>query len=100
MINIIEIIGLIGAICFAISCIPQMIKCIREDNANGISYGTIWLWLIAEIAMLIYAFSKYDYVLLGNYIANFPIVIVIGWFKYKSKILRTSVETKNITLST
>lgn len=83
----IELIGMIGAICFALSGIPQAVKSIIDGHSNGISHGTIWLWLIGEFAMLSYAFGKYsnDLILIINYLANFFVVAVIAFYKYKPK---------------
>lgn len=83
----IELIGMVGVTCFALSGIPQAIKSIRDGHSNGISHGTIWLWLIGEFAMLDYAFVKYsnDMVLIINYLANFLVVAVIAFYKYKPK---------------
>jgi uncharacterized protein with PQ loop repeat len=81
----IELIGVIGSFCFAISGVPQMIKSIKDKHSNGIAHGTILLWLIGELSMLIYTFFKYfDFILMINYLANFLIVGVIAWYKYKT----------------
>lgn len=75
--------GTIGAICFALSGLPQAVKSWKEGHSNGIATLTIILWLIGEICMLAYAIYFYitDLVLIINYTVNFLLVSVI--FKYK-----------------
>lgn len=80
----IELIGLVGSICFSISGVPQLIKSFRDGHSNGMSHGTLWLWITGESAMLAYSYSKYpsDYILLGNYLFNLIIVGLIAKYKY------------------
>lgn len=79
-----KLIGLIGATAFALSGVPQAIRSFREGHSDGMSHGTIILWLSGEGAMLVYALGKYtsDYILICNYLANFLVVGVIAWYKY------------------
>ena len=88
--GLLEVVGLVGATCFALSGVPQKIKSIKDGHSDGMSHGTIWLWLIGEGAMLLYALIKYtfDFILIGNYLANFVVVAIIGLYKYKKCILK------------
>ena len=81
----IELLGLFGAVAFALSGVPQAIKSWREGHSHGVAHGTVLLWLLGEAAMLAYAVGKYtsDLILMGNYAANFVVVGVIAWFKYR-----------------
>lgn len=99
--HIVEIIGLIGATCFAISGVPQLIKSFREGHADGMSYGTIWLWLIGEGAMFTYALIKYtfDFILLGNYFFNFTIVAIIAFYKHFPKRSRMCLTNQSPKIS-
>lgn len=78
------LLGTVGAICFALSGLPQAIKSWREGHSNGIAYGTVWLWLLGEGMMLAYALHFYvnDWILITNYTANFLLVSIIFKFKY------------------
>lgn len=84
---VLEVIGLIGATAFALSGVPQAIKSVREGHSRGVAHGTVLLWLLGEGAMLAYASVKYpsDWVLISNYLANFLVVGVIAWFKYRPR---------------
>ena len=84
----IELLGLIGAVAFALSGVPQAIKSWREGHSRGVAHGTVLLWLLGEAAMLAYAVGKYrsDFILMGNYAANFLVVGVIAWFKYRPRV--------------
>jgi uncharacterized protein with PQ loop repeat len=80
----IEFIGLVGSVCFSISGVPQLVKSFKDGHSKGMSHGTLWLWIIGELAMLYYSYSKYpsDYILIGNYLFNLIIVSMIAKYKY------------------
>ena len=82
--SLFSIIGLIGAICFALSGLPQAIKSWKDGHSKGIAVGTVWLWLIGEAATLVYTNHKYphDYILLLNYLSNVILVGIIFRYKY------------------
>jgi uncharacterized protein with PQ loop repeat len=79
----IELIGWIAAVCFAICGLPQTIKCIREKNANGLSWGFLILWLLGEILMLTYVVIRLDTnaPMLFNYIGNLIMLGVMIYYK-------------------
>lgn len=81
--KIFSIIGIIGAICFALSGLPQAIKSYKDGHSKGIATATVWLWLVGEGATLLYTYYKYpnDYILLLNYLSNVILVGIV--FKYK-----------------
>lgn len=81
--EVFAIIGIIGAICFALSGLPQAIKSWRDGHSGGIATATVWLWLIGEGATLAYTYHKYpgDYILILNYLSNVILVGIV--FKYK-----------------
>ena len=83
----IEMIGVVGATAFALSGVPQAIKSYREGHSRGVAHGTVLLWLLGEGAMLVYAGIKYtsDFILIGNYLANFLVVGIIAWSKYRPR---------------
>jgi uncharacterized protein with PQ loop repeat len=74
--------GLVGAIAFAVSGIPQAIRSVRLGTSRGMSGLTILLWVTGEIAMLAYALLRYsdDMVLIGNYSASLLTVAIIAWY--------------------
>jgi uncharacterized protein with PQ loop repeat len=89
--RLISLVGIIGGICFSISGVPQMILSIQTGNSNGMSAGTIWLWLGGEASMTIFAIAstyvgdikkKAAVILLANYILCMATVGIIAWYKY------------------
>jgi len=78
------ILGALGAIFFALSGLPQAVRSYRDGHSNGVLHGTIWLWLLGEACMMAYASKRYpeDYVLIGNYILNLVMVLIITKYKY------------------
>lgn len=79
---IIEIIGWIYSICFIICGIPMLYQCYKQKNGIGISKLFLWLWLIGEITLMIYAYLKFgiDYPIHVN--AIFCTIIVLMIMKY------------------
>lgn len=71
----IQIIGYIGSIAYALSGIPQAILSIKNGHSRGVSRGFAMLSVIGSSLSLIYALPRGDYVLLLNFGAN---IIVWG----------------------
>ena len=78
-----KFLGIVGAICFAFSGVPQAIKSAKEGHSNGMSGLTVWFWTLGEGCMLLYGlyFYIHDLILILNYLSNFFFVSII--FKYK-----------------
>jgi uncharacterized protein with PQ loop repeat len=78
----VELIGWVGSICFAICALPQALQSYRQKNSNGISWGFLLLWLIGEILTLAYVtLTTVQLPLITNYVLNFLFLVVILWFK-------------------
>ncbi|MBR2922383.1 MAG: PQ-loop repeat-containing protein [Alphaproteobacteria bacterium] len=71
----IQIIGYIGSMAYALSGIPQAILSIKNGHSRGVSRGFAMLSVIGSSLSLIYALPRGDYVLLLNFGAN---IIVWG----------------------
>ena len=71
----IQIIGYIGSIAYALSGIPQAILSIKNGHSRGVSRGFAMLSVIGSSLSLIYALPRGDYVVLLNFGAN---IIVWG----------------------
>jgi hypothetical protein len=80
-VTVVEVVGFIGALAFALSGIPQAIQSIRLGTSRGMAGGTVALWMVGEVAMLAYVLAKYpsDLALVGNYSVNLLIVGAISW---------------------
>jgi len=78
-----EAFGWISALCFSLSPLPQVVKCIKEGHANGMSWGLILLWLLGELAAITYVFPKQDIPLLANYFLNLIWLSIILNYKIK-----------------
>ncbi len=81
-----DIIGWIGAFCFAICSIPQVVQCFKTGHANGLSGGTLALWFTGEVTTVIYLFGANlaSSQLLFNYGLNFIGLLIIGYFKCRT----------------
>ena len=77
----VEIIGWIGAILFAISCAPQAIKTYKSKQAKDLSMWMLQLWFWGEIFSLIYIMNNVtlQWPLITNYTFN---AIMVGYLIY------------------
>lgn len=82
----IELIGWLGNIIFAVSGIPQAIRCIDQGHAKGVSRGMILLSITGEILAIIYGIVKQlPNALLLNYIVNFISLLIILRYRFFPK---------------
>ena len=78
-----DLIGWLGAICFALCALPQAVACYKQGHAEGIDDKFLWLWVIGEVCMIIYTIFKVkDLPLLLNYIANLTCLVIIVRYRY------------------
>ncbi len=79
----IDIIGLIGSVCFAVCGIPAAMEAYKAKYCN---YNKIFLslWLTGELACIIYAIGISKPILLINYGGNLICLLVIIYYN-KSK---------------
>lgn len=77
-------IGWIGSICFAMCGIPQVLKCIRHGNADGLSSFFLFLWFVGEICYVIAILKEFGWVpwLLTNYSMNLVCLVWIIRYKF------------------
>jgi uncharacterized protein with PQ loop repeat len=76
-----EFIGWIGAIAFAICGLPQAIASHKQGHSNGISSFFLALWIIGELCTLTYIIPNKQYPLIFNYVFNIIFTLIILWYK-------------------
>lgn len=81
-----EIIGWIAGVAFAICAWPQVYKCWQQGHAHGLSYAFLALMTLGEVLTLIYVLGQNLTMsekapLLLNYIAN--ILALVGIWYYR-----------------
>ena len=83
----IEHIGWIGSLMLGGCALPQVYKCWKEGNADGVSKGFLLLWLGGEILMQVYVIGKhgFDLPLLTNYWFNTVLRLIIGKYMFYSR---------------
>ena len=82
----IQLIGYIGSLAYAICGLPQAIMSIKNGHSQGISRGYAFLSLAGSILSLVYAFPRQDYILVLNFCANiivWGIVLKYSYFERK-----------------
>ena len=77
----IETIGWIGAVAFAICGAPQAYKSWKEGHAHGLAWSFLVLWYIGELFGLVYVIALLSYPLIFNYAFNVILVTVILRYK-------------------
>lgn len=83
-----NLIGWIGAICLAVSGIPQAYLSWKQGHSKGISSGLLWLWMIGITFTLVYVLFNLGFVavLVLNYTLNIIFVGIIIKYKYWPRI--------------
>ena len=88
----IELIGWLGGIAFALCGLPAAIQVYKQKHAEGYSKAFIGLWLIGEILTMAYVYlSKgFDGPLFLNYILNLVFISVIVYYMLRGKNVQSS----------
>jgi uncharacterized protein with PQ loop repeat len=73
------LLGWIGSIGFALCGIPQVVQCVRQGHARGLSPWFLGLWLLGEICYVTAVLLEFGWVawMLTNYIANILSIILM-----------------------
>lgn len=76
--NIVDLVGWLGAAFLAICSFPQTLKNIKEGSARNLSPYFIWLWFAGELLTLIYIFiSNFSWPLFFNYSLNLTFSVIL-----------------------
>lgn len=77
----IEFVGWLGGILFAICALPQAIMTFKQGKAREISWLFLLMWLFGEIFTLAYVLPKSHLPLIVNYIGNILLIMFIISYK-------------------
>lgn len=76
--NIVDLVGWLGAVFLAICSFPQTLKNIKEGSAKNLSPLFIWFWFFGEVLTLVYVLvDKFSWPLFFNYALNLTFSIVL-----------------------
>lgn len=81
----VEFIGWIGSIAFALSAIPQAWKSYREGHSSGVSWGLLILSMLGEVCCTVYGLAHNLLPLVLNYVLNFLMLSVIVHYKMRPR---------------
>lgn len=73
--------GWIYSFAFALSGAPQMIRSIKDGHSNGVADGTMILWMVGEVAGLIYGVGLWQHPIIFNCLLNTICVGIICWYR-------------------
>ena len=78
----IEVVGWVGAICFALCGLPQAVHSYRTKASHGVTWGMLGLWTVGEILTLWYILATTAQgPLILNYVFNLACLGVIIRYK-------------------
>jgi uncharacterized protein with PQ loop repeat len=77
------VIGWIGSICFAACGVPQVVQCVRQGHARGLSPVFLMLWLIGEVCYVAAILMEFGWVgwMMVNYLINLLCLVIICWYR-------------------
>ena len=73
--------GWIYSLAFALSGAPQMLRSIKDGHSNGVADGTMILWMLGELAGLIYGVGIWQLPIIFNCLLNTICVGIICWYR-------------------
>lgn len=80
----IELIGWLGSICFALCAAPEAYNAWIRGNAGTVSRVFLWIWLTGELLTTIYIPNKHgwDWPIMTNLSLNIFFILVILRYVY------------------
>lgn len=79
-----ELIGWLASLCFALCSIPQALQCYRQGHGIGLNKPFMWIWLAGELLMMPYVLGKhgFDGPIMFNLTVNTFFIIIILKYIY------------------
>ncbi len=78
----IEVIGWVGSILFALCAVPQAWQSWKNKHSDGLTWPFLLMWFFGEILTIIYVSQKNDVIpLLTNYYLNIVLLVIIIWYR-------------------
>lgn len=86
----VELVGFIGGVFLAVCALPQVVHAAKGGSLEGMTWGFIVLWMVGELASLLYAVLALEanIWLVGNYAFNILAMcyLIKKKIAYKSKV--------------
>jgi uncharacterized protein with PQ loop repeat len=83
---VVEIAGWVGGLLLSWCAVPQVLYCVRQGHAQGVSWAFLGMWGFGEIFTLAYVLGSrdsLDWPLLMNYSVNIVFISIIAWYRRK-----------------
>lgn len=83
LINIgwIQAFGWVYSLAFALSALPQAIKSYKQGHSDGVADGMMQLWILGELAGLVYGFGLWQMPIVFNCALNTVFVGAIIYYR-------------------
>lgn len=78
-----EIIGWIGSVCFALCAAPQAYQSFKNKHSNGVNLYMLFLWSVGAVCSLIYIVPDWKWPLIFNYSLNILWLSIIYYYRFK-----------------
>ena len=82
-----EMIGWIGSILLALCAVPQVVMCIKQGHAKGVSVTFLLMWFFGALFALIYILPAGKMPLIVNYILSSLMALIIVFYALRPKTL-------------
>lgn len=76
-----DVLGWIGSVAFAICGIPQAYQSLKDGHTRGLNWGFLGTWTVGEVCMFLYVLPKGDMPLILNYLGNGICLLVMLRYK-------------------
>lgn len=60
------IVGIVASVCIAANLLPQLIKLLKEKQAEGLSIGMLVILLIGQALWIAYGVLKNDWIIIAS----------------------------------
>ena len=74
-----NLLGWLGSLLFAVCGVPQVVKCVHDGNADGVSFWFLFLWWCGEVLYIASVLMQFGWVgwMMFNYFGNLIMVSII-----------------------
>lgn len=81
--NIVDLVGWLGAGFLTICSLPQGIKVVKDGTSRGLSRAFMWLWFFGEILTFTYiCVGNFSWPLFANYATNLTLSVILLKYYY------------------
>jgi len=77
--------GWVYSLAFAFSALPQAIRSWKDGHSRGVADGTLILWMVGEVAGIVYGIGLMQAPIIFNCLLNTILVGIIVYYRLKPR---------------